>query len=100
VPDSVWDQTDLETLLLANNDLSAISEQIGRLKHLRMLDLGHNALTSVPESLADLDSLSDLLYLHDKEGRQGGRKHKIFKISLAWKMGSPFRLQRRSWSKV
>ncbi len=45
VPDSVWEQTELETLVLADNDLSEVSEQIGRLKRLRMLDLGHNQLT-------------------------------------------------------
>jgi Leucine-rich repeat (LRR) protein len=30
-----------------------------------MLDLGHNMLTSVPEGLANLEGLSDFLYLHD-----------------------------------
>jgi Leucine-rich repeat (LRR) protein len=42
-----------------------VSEQIGRLKRLRMLDLGHNELTRVPDALADLDGLTDFLYLHD-----------------------------------
>ena len=42
-----------------------MSEQIGRLKNLRMLDLGHNQLTSVPDALGDLDGLTDFLYLHD-----------------------------------
>jgi Leucine-rich repeat (LRR) protein len=65
VPDSVWNQTDLETLVLADNDLSQVSEQIGRLRKLRMLDLGHNQLTRLPDALADLESLTDFLYLHD-----------------------------------
>src|SRR6202163_1485515 len=65
VPDSVWERTDLETLVLADNELSELSRQIGRLKKLRMLDLGHNKLTQVPDTLADLDSLTDFLYLHD-----------------------------------
>ena len=65
VPDSVWKQTDLETLVLADNGLTEVSEEIRRLKGLRMLDLGHNALTSVPEGLGELDSLTDFLYLHD-----------------------------------
>jgi len=47
VPDSVWEQTELETLVLAENELSEVSEQISRLKRLRMLDLGHNQLTRV-----------------------------------------------------
>jgi Leucine-rich repeat (LRR) protein len=65
VPDSVWEQTELESLVLAENGLSEVSEQIGRLKRLRMLDLGHNQLTWLPESLADIDGLTDFLYLHD-----------------------------------
>jgi Leucine-rich repeat (LRR) protein len=65
VPDSVWEQTHLETLVLAENGLSEVSEHIGRLKKLRMLDPGHNTLTSVPDGLADLDGLTDFLYLHD-----------------------------------
>src|ERR1700736_718816 len=65
VPDSVWEQTELETLVLAENELSEVSEQIRRLKRLRMLDLGHNELTWMPDGLADLDGLTDFLYLHD-----------------------------------
>ncbi|MGB7683568.1 MAG: leucine-rich repeat domain-containing protein, partial [Candidatus Acidiferrales bacterium] len=67
VPDSVWAQTDLETLVLADNGLSAVSDQIGRLKKLRMLDLGHNKLTAVPDGLAGLEGLADFLYLHDNQ---------------------------------
>ena len=65
VPDSVWEQTNLETLVLADNGLREVPEQIGRLARLRMLDLGHNELTSVPDGLGDLDGLTDFLYLHD-----------------------------------
>lgn len=42
VPDSVWSQTELEWLVLADNELTEVSGEIGRLKKLRMLDLGHN----------------------------------------------------------
>ncbi len=48
---------ELETLVLADNDLTEVSAGIGRLRKLRMLDLGHNLLTSVPDT--------DFLYLHD-----------------------------------
>jgi Leucine-rich repeat (LRR) protein len=65
VPDWVWEQSELETLVLADNQLSDVSEQIGRLRKLRMLDLGHNRLTRLPDTLADLDGLTDFLYLHD-----------------------------------
>lgn len=65
VPESVWEEVDLETLVMADNDLTEVTAKIGPLKRLRMLDLGHNALQSVPESLGDLEALSDFLYLHD-----------------------------------
>ncbi|HEX6495783.1 MAG TPA: leucine-rich repeat domain-containing protein, partial [Acidobacteriaceae bacterium] len=65
VPDYVWEQSVLETLVLADNNLSEVSEQIGGLKRLRMLDLGHNDLTEVPGALGELDGLTDFLYLHD-----------------------------------
>ena len=65
VPDSVWTQSELDTLVLADNELRSLSEQIGRLKKLRMLDLGHNLLTDVPDALGELDSLTRFLYLHD-----------------------------------
>jgi Leucine-rich repeat (LRR) protein len=63
----VWAGTDLETLVLAENDLSELSERIGGLKKLRMLDLGHNKLARVPDTLAGLDCLADFLYLHDNQ---------------------------------
>ena len=40
VPDSVWEQTELESLVLAESGLSEVSEQIGRLKRRRVLDIG------------------------------------------------------------
>jgi Leucine-rich repeat (LRR) protein len=67
IPESVWDQVDAETLVLADNDLQQISPRIGLLRRLRMLDLGHNALSSLPDELGDLSGLSDFLYLHDNQ---------------------------------
>lgn len=67
VPDWVWEQTDLETLVLAENELCEVSERIGGMKRLRMLDLGHNKLIDLPETLSQLDALSDFLYLHDNK---------------------------------
>lgn len=45
VPSSTWQQISLETLILADNNLTEISEEIGNLRNLRTLDLGHNRLT-------------------------------------------------------
>jgi Leucine-rich repeat (LRR) protein len=67
VPAWVWDRTDLETLALANNGLSDISDRTGGFKRLRMLDLGHNKLAHLPDALGDLGGLTDFLYLHDNE---------------------------------
>jgi len=53
VPDSVWERAELESLVQADNELAEVSEQIGGLKQLRMLDLGHNHLTWVPEPRRD-----------------------------------------------
>jgi Leucine-rich repeat (LRR) protein len=65
VPDSLWKETEAETLVLAENGLTEVSGQIGQLKKLRMLDLGHNRLSKVPDEVGDLDGLSDFFYLHD-----------------------------------
>jgi Leucine-rich repeat (LRR) protein len=65
VPDEVWLRTNLQTLVLADNDLTEVSERVGDLSELRMLDLGHNRLRELPISLGRLEGLSDFLYLHD-----------------------------------
>jgi Leucine-rich repeat (LRR) protein len=63
----VWDRTGLRTLVLADNDLTEVSERVGELQDLRMLDLGHNKLRRLPDSLGAIEGLSDFLYLHDNE---------------------------------
>jgi Leucine-rich repeat (LRR) protein len=65
VPEWVWERTDLETLILADNGLSEVSDRMGLLRNLRTLDLGHNKLANVPEALGDLAGLTGFLYLHD-----------------------------------
>src|SRR5437867_13269609 len=65
VPPWVWERTELETLVLADNGLTDLSDRIGGLKKLRMLDLGHNKLARLPDALGELGGLSDFLYLHD-----------------------------------
>ena len=48
------------TLNVANNQLKQISDGLGRLQKLRMLDLGHNRLSTLPDAIGRLQSLSDL----------------------------------------
>ena len=71
MPDPVWDTlaSDTEELVLAGNGLTEVSERIGALRALRMLDLGHNALTSLPDVIGDLPALTDFLYVHDNRLR-------------------------------
>jgi Leucine-rich repeat (LRR) protein len=59
VPSSVWDNISLETLILADNGLTEVSERLGQLKSLRMLDLGHNQLSTIPETIGGIVGLSD-----------------------------------------
>ena len=46
---------------------SEVSDGLGRLQRLRMLDLGHNRLTRVPDAIGDLIGLDRFLYLHDNQ---------------------------------
>ena len=52
-------------LIVANNKLCALPEELGGLRHLRMLDAGHNLIAILPRSFARLTTLTDYLYLHD-----------------------------------
>ena len=61
VPEAVWERQDLQTLVLADNRLTEVSERLGALRSLRMLDLGHNALAALPEAIGDLEGLTDFL---------------------------------------
>jgi hypothetical protein len=67
VPDSVWQQTELRVLILADNGLTTLPPGLGRLHRLTTLDLGHNALTSIPDELGMLTELNGCLYLHDNQ---------------------------------
>jgi Leucine-rich repeat (LRR) protein len=67
IPAEVWNKTGLEALILADKDLTEVSEAVGRLKKLLMLDLGHNRLTGLPDTIGDLERLTGFLYLHDNQ---------------------------------
>jgi Leucine-rich repeat (LRR) protein len=47
VPDEVFSLAHMETLIIADNDLTSVPDAIGTLTQLRTLDLGHNALTEL-----------------------------------------------------
>ena len=65
VPDSVWEKIELECLILAENGLQESPIGSGRLTRLQTLDLGHNKLSRIPESIGELIDLAGFLYLHD-----------------------------------
>ncbi|WP_419669098.1 leucine-rich repeat domain-containing protein [Streptomyces sp. 2-1] len=44
VPESVWQDTELQVLILADNGLIDLPPEIGHLHRLATLDLGHNHL--------------------------------------------------------
>ncbi|MFJ9871308.1 hypothetical protein [Streptomyces sp. NPDC101165] len=54
VPASVWQRTELQVLILADNGLTHLPTEIGELQQLTTLDLGHNHLRSVPGELGAL----------------------------------------------
>jgi len=63
LPDWLWQLTELRFLNLGEKQLHEISGDIARLVNLHTLDLAHNALTSLPESMGDLPNLTRYLYL-------------------------------------
>ena len=55
VPEQVWLRTDLETLVVAdNNQLSTLPPGLARLKRLRYLNLSENALDVLPEPVTGM----------------------------------------------
>jgi Leucine-rich repeat (LRR) protein len=54
----------LERLYAAEIELGSVPAWIGSLTRLRTLDLGHNVLSSLPDSMAGLSAL-EILYIHD-----------------------------------
>jgi Leucine-rich repeat (LRR) protein len=55
---------ELERLYAAEIELASVPEWIGSLTRLRTLDLGHNVLSSLPDSMGELQAL-EILYIHD-----------------------------------
>ncbi|KFR12961.1 Leucine-rich repeat-containing protein 40, partial [Opisthocomus hoazin] len=64
--DRWWEQTDLTKLVLASNKLRGLSEDIGLLPALAVLDVHDNQLTSLPAALGQLENLQKLDVSHNK----------------------------------
>ena len=67
IPEWVFDRTELEFLCVSDNQLTGVSDRIARLTNLKALDIAHNAIASIPETLGELPALSDYLYLSDNK---------------------------------
>ncbi|WP_414655270.1 leucine-rich repeat domain-containing protein [Flavihumibacter sp. UBA7668] len=67
IPETIWNQFQLETLNVSENYIESIADQISQLANLRMLDLGHNKLKKIPSSIGDLKKLDSYLYLHNNK---------------------------------
>jgi Leucine-rich repeat (LRR) protein len=65
LPDSLWELNELRVLNVSANQIEHVSPKVGKLKKLQMLDLGHNKISILPDELGDLTSLGDYLYLSD-----------------------------------
>ena len=63
VPEWLTEVTDITTLSLTGNGLTALPESIGNLSALTELHMGHNRLTALPESIGNLTALTTL-HLH------------------------------------
>lgn len=61
VPAAIYQLTNLESLVLNNNQLQAIDPSISNLQKLKTLHLGANLLTELPETIGQLDSLESLI---------------------------------------
>lgn len=58
VPDSAFDETDIETFDVSNNNLdAALQAEIRHLQNLRILDLSDNNFTGVPAEIGQLAKL-------------------------------------------
>ncbi|XP_019617594.1 PREDICTED: uncharacterized protein LOC109464924 [Branchiostoma belcheri] len=66
VPAEVFDNRDVERLVLSDNRLKSIPEEIGQLQKLRELKLDNNLLTQVPQTITTLPNLQHMDLSHNK----------------------------------
>ncbi len=61
VPESVFNQTDLEELNLSGNNLiGSLPAEVGRLQKLKSLNISNNKMTGLPAEIGQLLSLEEL----------------------------------------
>lgn len=92
VPESVWDRTELQVLILADNGLTELSPGIGRLHRLIELRAQHNQLTALPDSRGDLGSLRELWLRGDALDSLPSTVadlHELRHLDLRWKPCEP-----------
>lgn len=67
VPESVWRRTELQVLILADNGLTDLPPEIGRLYRLPPWTSATTTSPRCPPNWGDLAELSGCLYLHDNK---------------------------------
>lgn len=68
IPESVWHETDVDTLVLNGNSLKTLPAEIARLSKLRTLGMRNNSISQLPEAFANLRRLTEIdLSLNDLE---------------------------------
>ncbi|MFK7796634.1 MAG: leucine-rich repeat domain-containing protein [Aureispira sp.] len=65
-PRAITELTQLNQLILKDNELSSIPDEIGQLTDLKRLDLSNNQLTDLPDTLGDCKNLKRLLIKGNK----------------------------------
>ena len=65
-PMEITELTQLNQLILKDNELSSIPDEIGKLTDLKRLDLSNNQLTDLPETLGNCKNLKKLLIKGNK----------------------------------
>ena len=65
-PDTLWQLTGLERLILYGNHLTSIPSRIGQLSSLTYLCLGNNNLVSLPDEIYQLTNLTGLYLYNNK----------------------------------
>lgn len=63
IPDTVFQQNDIEKLLFYNNELEELPVDIGKMANLKTLNLSSNNLKTLPKEIGKLENLETLLLL-------------------------------------
>ncbi|OAE28954.1 hypothetical protein AXG93_2960s1330 [Marchantia polymorpha subsp. ruderalis] len=61
-----WEVVELQKLILAHNNITVLSEDLGKITSLTLLNVSHNQLTSLPAAISELSLLKVIDISHNK----------------------------------